>query len=267
MTARKAQLAGLAAILALSTTGCGIVTADDGDTPTAATTSSAPAEPRDVLLDAIPGDQASAYHFDVKGSEVPMSGVLDASKKAVEIKVVQTEPDAGFTLAMTTRMIGEKTWVKFVIKPANMPGLPKIPKNWQLLDPAKLQDKSIVGYDGSTDPGYVWALVNDAAAVKQTSPGHFTGSADLTKTTQAEIVEEKTLTAMGAKAKAVPFEAVVDAGGHLTSFVAKIPAAGGHKATTYSVKYSGYGKTATPAAPAAGEQQKATSVIYEMLRG
>jgi hypothetical protein len=268
MTARKAQLAGLAAILTLSTTaGCGALSDVSDDTPSAAPTSTAPLDPQIVLVDAVPGDDDGAYHFDVKGAETPTSGVLDAAHKAVEIKVVQKETDVPFTLTMTTRMIGDRTWVKMAFTPASVPGLPKVPKSWQLLDAAKVKDKSIVGYDGSTDPGYAQLLVQKASGIKQSSPGHFTGTTDLTQSTEAEIVDQKTLKALGAKAKKVPFTAVVDAQGNLTSLIAKIPAAGQAKAKTYAVTYSGFGQTATPAAPAAGEQQKAASVIYEMMEG
>ena len=65
----------------------------------------------------------------------------------------------------------------------------------------------------------------------------------------------------------MPFTATIDAKGNLTSLIAEIPAAGGVKAKTYTVKYSGFGTTAALAAPAAGEQQKAASVIYQMLAG
>jgi hypothetical protein len=268
MTARKAQLAGLAAILALSTTaGCGSLTGVSDDTPAAAPTSTTPLDPQIALVDAVPDDDDGAYHFDVKGAETPTSGVLDASHKAVELKVVQKEEGVPFTLTMTTRMVADKTWVKLAFTPASVPGLPKVPKNWQLLDAGKIKDKSMIGYDGSTDPGYARLLVQKASGIKQTSPGHFTGTTDLTRSTEAEIVDAKTLKALGEKAKKVPFEAVVDGQGNLTSLVAKIPAAGKAKAKTYSVTYTGFGRTATPTAPAAGEQQKAASVIYEMLQG
>jgi hypothetical protein len=63
----------------------------------------------------------------------------------------------------------------------------------------------------------------------------------------------------------VPFTATTDAEGHLTRLVLKIPAAGKAKAHTYSVAYDGYDSTATPGAPAAGEQQKAVPAVYDML--
>jgi hypothetical protein len=266
MSARKAQLAGLAAILALTTTaGCGLAT-DTSDTPAAAPTSAAPLDPKLKLIDAVPDEKDAAYRFVVTGGDLPTTGVLDAPHQAALVKIDQHETNPDFNLAMTTLMVGKQTWVKMAITPS-LPGLPKIPKNWQLLDAAKVKDSSLIGYDGSTDPGYAQLLVQKATGVKETSPGHFAGTTDLTRATDAEIVDAKTLTKLGAKAKTVPFTATIDAQGNLTSLIAKIPAAGAVKAKTYSVKYDGFGTTAALAAPAAGEQQKAASVIYQMLAG
>ena len=45
---------------------------------------------------------------------------------------------------------------------------------------AKVKDSGLIGYDGSTDPGYAQLLVQKATGVKKTSPGHFAGTIDLT---------------------------------------------------------------------------------------
>jgi hypothetical protein len=259
MTTRKAHLAGIAALLTLSLTGCDVAT--DVAEPVA------PPEPRDVLLKAVPDEKVAAYQFDVQGSVMPMSGVLDATKDAVEVRFVQSEPDVGFTMHMSFRMVGEQAWTKISFTPAGIPGLPKLPKKWMRLDGSKIKDAEFLKITEETDPGYTENLVEAAAGLKETTPGHFSGTTDLTRTTEADIVDKKTLTALGEQAKTVPFEAVVGADGHLASLTVQIPAAGQSKARTYAVSYTGFGKTATPAAPAAGEQQKATSVIYEMLRG
>jgi hypothetical protein len=266
MSARKAQLAGLAAILALTTAGCGLAT-DPGDTPAAAPTSTKPLDPKSALIDAVPNEKDGAYHFEVTDGDVPQSGVLDAPHQAAILKIEQHEKNPDFTLTMTTLMVGKQTWVKMAVTPA-LPGLPKIPKNWQLIDGAKIKDNQLpIGYDGSTDPGYAQLLVQKAQGVKETSPGHYAGSTDLTRSTEADIVDPKTLKKLGAKAKSVPFTAIVDSAGNLTSLIAKIPAAPGVEARTYSIKYDGFGATSAPAAPAAGDQQKAAGVIYQMLAG
>jgi hypothetical protein len=275
MSARKAQLAGLAAILALTTTaGCRPATSAGHDTATAAPStapstapaSAAPPDPRLKLIDAVPDEGDAAYHFTVTGGDLPMTGVLDAPHRAALVKIDQHQTNPDFDLAMTLLVIGRRTWVKVAISPSP-PGFPKLPKKWQLLDAAKVKDKSMIGYDSSADPGYAQLLVQKAAGVKETSPGQFAGAIDLTRTTDAEIVDAKTLKKLGAKAKAVPFTATTDAKGNLTSLIVKVPAAAGVKAKTYAVKYDGFGTTPAVAAPAAGEQQKAASVIYQMLAG
>ena len=81
----------------------------------------------------------------------------------------------------------------------------------------------------------------------------------------ADIVDPARLKALGEKAKAVPFEATVDGQGRLTSAVVKVPAAGRTKASRYEITYADYGTTASPAAPAADEQQPATRSAYELL--
>jgi hypothetical protein len=268
MTVRKAHLTGLATALTLSlatvtVAGCAGA-GGDGEAAAAPTT---PAAPRDVLLKAVPDATVGAYRFVIKGGTTPLSGVLDAPKKAVEIKAVQSEPSAGFTMTMTTRLIGTQGWIRLSFSPASLPGLPKLPKTWMLLDPGKIKDKTTMPseYADETDPGYTAQLVDGGAGLHETSPGHFAGTTDLTKSTDAEIVEAATLKALGAKAKSVPMEAVIDAEGHLTSLTVKIPAVGTAKATTYSVSYTGFGKAATPTAPAAGEQQKAVPEVYQFL--
>lgn len=265
MTARKHRL-GLAALLSLtlaSAAGCGTSDKPAAEKPTKVSV----ATPREALLQAVPDEKVAAYKFDIKGGVTPMSGVLDAPRKSVELKIVQREPDVGLTLTMIALVVEEQGWIKLDFKPANLPGLPKVPKKWLLLDPSRLKDQqsSPLQYGEETDPGYTALLVQSASDLKETAKGRYAGTVDLTQATEAEIVDEKTLKALGAKAKAVPFTAAVDGAGRLTSAVVKVPAAGKTKASTYQVTYSGFGATATPAVPAAGEQTKATAPVYELL--
>jgi hypothetical protein len=271
MTARLARLAGLGAALTLSlVTVAGCDPAGSTSDPGArATDSPAAVAPRDALLNAVPDASVGAYHFAIKGGSTPMSGVLDAPKKTIRLEISQHEADPGFTLDMKFLVIEQKAWTKITFTPATIPGLPKLPKKWMLLDTSKIKDKENgpLAYGEEADPGSAKAVFQNASDVKQTSTGHFAGVTDLTKAADAEIVDGAALTALGDKAKKIPFTAVIDAKGRLTSAVVKIPAAAKTKATTYSITYDGYDTTETPVAPAAGEQQKAVSAVYEMLNG
>jgi hypothetical protein len=263
MNARMACLTGALAASLAAMAGCG------GTGPAREQASAPAATPRDALLAAVPAASVGAYHFTIKGGTQPMTGVLDAPHKTLRIQVRQHDADAGFSLSMTFLVVDKRSWTKISFEPADTPGLPKVPKTWMLLDPGKVKDpeNSPLEYGDEADPGSITAIVQAADGVKEVTPRHYAGTTDLTRSTDAGIVEERTLSALGERAKAVPFEAVVDGQGHVTSAVVKIPAAGKVKASTYSVTYDGYGTTATPGVPAAGEQQKAVDVVYQMLNG
>jgi hypothetical protein len=259
MTARKTYLTGFAALLALSVAGC-----NAGDSVGAVAEKLAPT-PKQLLLDAVPDEKDSVYRFDIKGGETPMSGVLDVPNKAVEVKLVESDED--FTMTMSFLMVGERAWTRIVFKPADLPGLPNFGKKWLQLDEGKLTDREFLEAGTEADPGNTGVLVSNAAEVTETGAGRYAGTTDLQKSVDAEIVDAKTLAALGEQAKAVPFEATVDAAGHLSALTLKIPAAGTAKAQTYQVSYTGFGTTPTPAVPAAGAQQKAGAQVYEMLNG
>jgi len=269
MTARLARLAGFGTALTLTlvnVAGCDSAGSTSHPGSAAADSPSAVA-PRDALLNAVPDESIGAYHFAIKGGSTPVSGVLDAPKKTIRLEISQHEADPGFTLDMKFLIIEEKVWTKITLTPSTIPGVPKLPKKWMLLDTSKIKDKEDgpLAYGEETDPGSAMAVFQNASDVEQTSTGHFAGVTDLTEAAEAEIVDGATLTALGDKAKKIPFTAVVDAKGRLTSAVVKIPAAGKTKAATYAITYDGYDSTETPMAPAADEQQEAVSVVYEML--
>jgi hypothetical protein len=151
---------------------------------------------------------------------------------------------------------------------AGVAGLPRLPKKWMLLDKAKLKDSDLPDTaEDQADPGATGVVMAAIVAAEQTSPGQFTGTTDLTKQGDADIVDAKTLDALGTKAKNVAFRAETDAGGRLSSLIVKIPAAGKTEAHEYAVSYAEYGTAPTPAEPTGSEQQKATNAAYDMLNG
>lgn len=259
-----ARIAGLGAVLLVATVaGCGF-----GSTAAKPGATAATRTPAQVLLAAVPTEKAGPYRFTVTNTDGKLAGVVDATKKAVSIGITQKQAGVPVTLDMKFLIVDTRSWVKIKLTPAGVPGLPRLPSKWQLLDPSKIKDKanSPLSYgDEQSDPGYAHEVIANAVTVEQTSAGHFRGVTDLSLTGVEDIVDDATLKALGAKAKAVPFTATTDAKGRLNRLDVKIPAAGKTKAHTYSVIYDGYDTTATPAVPAAGEQQKAVPAVYDML--
>ena len=260
MTARLARLGTALAVTLAAVAGCGVSPQAD---PTAS-----PKAPKDVLLASVPTDKTGLYHFSVSQSDGAATGVVDAAKKAISLGIVQKEPAAGFTMDMKFLIINDQSWTKIKFTPATVPGLPRFPQKWMLLDPSKIKDKknSPLAYgDDQSDPAYTQEILENADQVKPTAAGKFSGVTDLTLTGVEDIVDNATLKALGAKAKAVPFTAALDAKGRLTALAVRVPAAGKAKAFTYAVAYNGYDSTSTPGVPAAGEQQKAVPAVYDML--
>ncbi|BCJ51734.1 hypothetical protein Asp14428_32090 [Actinoplanes sp. NBRC 14428] len=264
MNVRMARPAGaLLALGVLAAAGCGATGAGDR-----APGKPAPAGPKEQLLGALPDRHTGAFHFRVRGGTQPMQGVLDAGKKAFRIDVSEKDPDLGFTLSMKFLVVDETTWMKVNFSGTEgLTGLPRLPKKWMLLDPSRIDDKddAPLEYDGETDPGEAGAVLRAIVDVRSTGPGTYAGTTDLTRQGEAGIVTDEVLRALGAKAKAVPFEATVDAQGRLTSTIVKVPAAGKTKPADYAVTYDGYGTVESPSEPAPAEQQKATKDAYAML--
>ena len=264
MNARPVLLAALVAVLAAGACDSPDAT-DEVDPPASAASPTPTPSAQDLLEKSVPGADSGSVRFATTGSD-PTSGILNAAKHTVEIDMTQKDPD--FTLTMNFLFVEKQSWVKISLHGAA--GLPKIPKKWMLLDPSKLKkgpDAIPIGYDSDTDPGDAGSLVRSAADVRQTSPGQFTGTTDLSQTGDGDVTDAKTLAALGATAKAVPFVATTDDQGRLRSVLVKIPKTAKTKASTYEVSYSEYGTAPTPQKPSAGAQQKAPAIVYQMLNG
>jgi hypothetical protein len=189
--------------------------------------------------------------------------VIDPAGRALTAEITQKVPDTPVTLSMKFLVVGEKIWTKIAFKgvTADM-GLPRLPKKWMALDPAKTGGSDVTDMEYSPaeiDPGYVAALVESATGLTETTPGHFTGTTDLTRSTEAEIVEAKTLTRLGEKATAAPLEVAVDGAGRITAATVKIPKG------TYEVTYGQYGTAGPLAAP--DDAVKAPAAVYDLLNG
>jgi hypothetical protein len=222
-----------------------------------------------TLIKGVPTGSSPVFHYTIKGGVSPFSGVVDAPSKGFTSDFVQKiEEGGGFTLTMKFLVVEKQAWAKisFTGAPANS-GLPKLPKKWMKLEPGKLSAGSSedLTYNGESDPGYVSTLIEAATGLKETGKGVYAGTTDLTKATEAEIVDDATLKALGEQAKTVPLELALDSEGRITKAVVKIPAAGKAKASTYEVLYDQYGTAAPVKVPA--DVVAAPAAAYELLNG
>jgi hypothetical protein len=168
-------------------------------------------------------------------------------------------------MSMTIRVIGKKSWVK-----AHFDGAPAAPANWMTVD----FPRAVKGgggpfeYATENDPAFVGDVFLYAADVQKISPEHFTGVADMSSMHPYRILSNThltALTALGDKAKTLPFTVTLDNQGRFTALTLAVPACKGFAATTYRVTYDAYGSTPDPTVPAASDQAAAPTWLYPMF--
>jgi hypothetical protein len=101
--------------------------------------------------------------------------------------------------------------------------------------------------------------------VQSTGDRKYTGTLDLTKATDADIVDKKIVKDLGEAAKSVPFEATLDDKGRLSSLKINVPAGTKTKAQTWEVTYSDYGTAPKVEKPPAAETMEAPQAVYNLL--
>ncbi len=238
--------------------GCGQLGGGAGTaTPTT------PPTAREKLAAAVPDGSAGRYAFSFKDSASSTKGVVEPKAKRVSMTISYKEPELGFTMTMAYLVVEADQWVKISFD-KQLPGMPRLPKKWLKVDPAKVEDDAFSGVE-DPDPIAAGMLFGAIVDAEETKPGTFAGTLDLSKAADAQIVDEDGLKALGAKAKAVPFTAVLDDTGRLTTLDIKVPAYAKAKAFTHHATYGAYGSAPEVTAPAAGDSQAATDEAYELL--
>ncbi|MEH1123820.1 hypothetical protein [Micromonospora sp. CPCC 206061] len=238
--------------------GCGAL-----NEPTAAPP--APMTPKEKLLDAVPDGSQGTFSFTLKDAETTGKGAVDPQGRRLHLTTVYKDKDLGFTMTMGYLIIDQESWVKITFaNTKDVTGLPKLPKKWLHLDRTKVKDQEDVGF-GDPDPAGAVSLFRSIVDVTEPAAGQFTGTVDLTTATKAEILDQQGLGALGERAKAVPFRAVVDGQGRLTSIELDVPAYGEVRAYTHQATYSDYGAAPKVEEPPAGETQEAPAEAYELL--
>jgi hypothetical protein len=265
MCAMRRHLSLLTILLALvagvATSGC------DPASTTSERASASPATPKDQLLAAVPDGSQGNFRYTYADAETQGSGVVDPAGKKLQHTVVYKDPALGFTLTMTFLVMDQESWMKVAFgHTENLTGLPKLPKKWMHLDRSKVKDTSGLVLDfADPDPIGAASLFESTVEVRPAGTGEYRGIVDLTRAAGAELVDKETVTALGDKAKTIPFRATVDGAGRLTSVSLDVPAAGKTKAATYRVAYADYGSAPPVARPAAGDAQEAPQAAYDLI--
>jgi hypothetical protein len=257
MRTRRLTIAGLGAFaaLALGIAGCAEDAGNGTGTNGGATTTpgAATSTPAGNAASAELTAAAQKLNDDTVTARLESSGITSTSTvdpKANQASATMTIGSARFAV----RTVGDDIYVQ-------ADGLPNVqPGKWLHIDGAKAAGTS---FDLIPDGDAAGAnkFVDTIADVRETSPGTYSGTLDLTKVPAGNGVSVSTL---GDQAKAVPFTATVDDQGRLTSLtidMASINAQLGTMKTTYS----DFGAPVSVSAPAAADTVEADPQLLKSL--
>lgn len=285
----RGTAAGLAVltVIALGSTGC----AQSGgtQTPAAAKSSAAAADPKQVLAASTAELQKGNYTFTGSTHEQTMKGSMHLPSKSMAAAATITGKDAG---QMDMRYVEPDSYLKMKLDlselkdmpdPAEFGDNPEMKKLAETMQQMKVMfsgkkwlhvDKSRFQKEGNylplgvdtpdiTGASHLLAGVTTATRVSDTA---YTGTLDATKGKALENpLDTDAVKALGDKVKSLPFEATLDAQGRLVKLVVNLPAAGAIPAHAYVTEVTGYGNATAQTKPAASEVMEMPEETYKML--
>lgn len=265
MTNRRRALAGLVTVatLGLAIAGCGTDNSG-GDSP-----SPTPADPKQALVASVKALADGNFKFTITDHESTGSGFVHAPSKSAQLEAKSKSDDVEFSIGFIT--IDKDRWIKLDLG-AEINALAKIPDSWMHIDPAKLKDSEMVeemdidfANPEEVDPAGAAEIFKGLVTAEQTGDGAYSGTVDLSKATDAGVVDETIVSDLADKAKAIPFTAALDGDGRLTKLTLDIPAAGDVPAHKVEVTYSDFGSASAAEKPPANQTREAPASAYEML--
>ena len=237
---------------------------------TAPSTAAIPADPKQALAGSVAEIGKGNFTFTMENVDSTTTGAVHAPSKS---GAMETKPKPGADpFAMSFIIIGSERWIKMDLGPELNQAMKLSADKWQHVDPKKITDPGelkelSIDFSNPTslDPAGAGAIFKALVTAERQSEGKYAGTVDLTQVKDAGAVDEELVTALGEKAKAVPFTASLDAQGRLTQLTLDMPAAGEVAAHKIVISYADYGAAAQPKQPAASEVVELPDQTYEMF--
>ena len=252
---RTPKLAVVSAAVLFVLAGCGQA-ADSGAGSPAAATTTAPADPATLIEAAGKKVDQSSFKFSLETTGMKAEGVRHQPSQSMQMSM--TGASEGQEIKIEMISIAQDIWTKMDLglDPGDDPAMQQLAEGlgkWTKTsaDEAESQVGSFAG-SGSQTMGS--SMAKGLTGLKETAPGTFTGTVDITVNTDLDITEdEAALKALGDKAKSVPITITLDSEGRFSSIVVDIPAAGSAAAQQGTVKFYEYGDVPQPKAPPADQ--------------
>ncbi|GAA1839763.1 hypothetical protein [Asanoa iriomotensis] len=249
---RTPKLAVVCAAVLLALAGCGQVT-EAGGAPAAATT--APADPTEQVNAAARKLEGSSFKFSIESAGVKAEGVRHKPSESTQLKMTGEAEGQEFTIELI--QIDADMWMKMDLgldpgDDETLQGLADAFGKWNHISKEEAES-SVGGLAKAGADAMGTEMVKGASNLKETAPGTFTGTIDMTSNSDLDLTDDETLKALGDKAKAVPITITIDGEQRLSSLVMEIPAAGAAKAQTATIKFFDFENVEQPKAPPADQ--------------
>jgi hypothetical protein len=266
LTTRRIAIASLAALAVVgiaagckdTATGAAGAGASAG---TGGTASSAPSTaPKDALLASTKQLTQTSYHYTITSAGLSGSGASDPAAKSASMSMSGAQD--GTSMKVDLIKIDTDIYLRMDAGQLNRQ-LGVSPEKWMHIDAASWgANNSVLNFPGGggTD---VSGLLAGVVNVQSTDGRTLTGTLDLTKATGNSAVNADALSKAGAKAKAVPFTAVLDDQGRLSSL--KIDGSGIQDGLTVDMAFSDYGKPAGISKPDAASVVEAPDAVQNLF--
>nr|BFE62679.1 hypothetical protein GCM10020063_072050 [Dactylosporangium thailandense] len=254
---RAKELAGVvvAVLVALVMGGCGVGGEQPGSTSAAASTDPAG---KDALVGAVKALQGTTYGYTMKIDNGTVTGVVDPTGKR-QARLDSVASGVKFSLEGIVLGGGERYFR------TSIPAAGVSSKKWYRFDRTKVTRTEIIGLFETKDPTSSQDFVARVARARLEDGGKITGTYDLTRGGDLGLADQAGLTALGDRAKAVPFVVTLDAQGRLASVRVTVPAYAGAAERTLTVDYRDQGKPAQVTVPKAAEVAPANAAVYNLL--
>jgi hypothetical protein len=247
----------LFAAIGLVTAGCG---KNAGTNATASTKPSPTLAPKDALLASVKDTTTEPYKFTIKSADTTGQGTNDPTAKAAALSITATE--ANVPVKMDIVVIDKDMYLKMDLGALNAQ-LGIVNGKYMHLDVTKLGTGSDLPIQPGADPIEVSGILTGLVNATTTDGRNYTGTLDLTKVTSSTI-DSGLVTDNAAKARSVPFTAVLDGKGRMTDL--KIDGSAINPGLGIEITFSDFGTAANIQKPDAGQIVEAPDSVIQMFK-
>ncbi|MEV4495546.1 hypothetical protein AB0J84_07560 [Micromonospora arborensis] len=236
--------------------GCGTNSDDKGaSAPSAAAPATSKLEPvaavKQGMDRSLAGQLAMEASVKAGTQSITLNGKMDPAARMFHITGKAPEP-------LEARLIGDAAYLKSESLEGKKP--------WMKLDLTKLKPNSALrqSFDMKAQTGIIGGIVS----AQEVGEGRYTGVADLGKAAEAASTDAGMRDGLESSAKlakdptAIPFEATLDAEGHLTALSYTVATKSIGDLVT-EMRMSDFGKPVTVEAPPASETEAASAEMYK----